>query len=166
MTQSTIEAAKSSRSKCGECKKKIEQGELRFGSYQERWDSYRWYHLTCGAAVDKADFLEAVEEYGTIDNLDQILEDAKNVGKGTKTPRVEEASSGRSKCVVCEEKIEKGELRGVLFREVDTDVWRKGFTHVPCMQEVSDLDRDELLDQIIANSLLTEEQVEGVIADL
>lgn len=167
MTQSTIEAAKSSRSKCGECKKKIEKGELRFGSYQERWESYRWFHLTCGAAHDREDFLEAVEEFGGVDDLDQILEDAKNVGKGTKTPRVEPAPSARSKCVVCEEKIEpKGVLRGVLFREVDPEVWRKGFTHVGCMAEVSDLDRDDLIDQVLENSILTEEQSEEVVADI
>jgi hypothetical protein len=166
MTESVIEAAKSSRSKCGECKKKIEEGDLRFGSYQERWESYRWYHLTCGAAHDRADFLEAAEEFGEIENLDQILEDAKNVGKGTKTPRVEEASSGRSKCVVCDEKIEKGNLRGVLFREVDTDVWRKGFTHVVCMAEVSDLERDELIGQVLDHSLLTDDQRETVVADM
>lgn len=165
MTESVIEAAKSSRSKCGECKKKIEQGELRFGAYQERWDSYRWYHLACGAAQGREDFIAAAEDFG-LDNIEQILEDAKNIGKGTKTPRVEEASSGRSKCVVCEEKIEKGALRGVLFREVDTDVWRKGFTHVPCMSEVSDLDRDDLIDQVLENSLVTEEQAETIVEEI
>lgn len=163
MTQSIIETAKSSRSKCGECKEKIESGELRFGSFQERWESYRWYHLTCGAAHDKADFLEAAQEYGEIDDLHQILEDAKNVGKGTKTPRVEAAPSNRSTCVVCDEKIEpKGTLRGVLFREIDVDNWRKGYTHVGCMTEVSDLERDELLEQVLTNSLLTPEQAEVV----
>ncbi len=166
MTQSIIEAAKSSRSKCGECKKKIEAGELRFGSFQERWESYRWYHLTCGAALDREDFIAAAEEYGGIDNIEQILEDAKNVGKGTKTPRVEEAKTGRSKCVVCEEQIEKGALRGVLFREVETDVWRKGFTHVTCMSEVSDLDRDTLIDQVLENSVITEQQAEQVTSDI
>lgn len=166
VTQSIIEAARSSRSKCGECKKKIEKGELRFGSYQERWESHRWYHLACGAAQDREDFLEAVEEYGGLDDLDQILEDANNVGKGTRTPRVEAASSGRSKCVECGEKIEKGALRGVLFREVDPEVWRKGFTHLTCMAGVSDLDRDDLITQVLENSLLTEEQAETVVSDI
>lgn len=167
MTQSIIETAKSSRSKCGECKKKIDKGELRFGAYQERWDSYRWYHLACGAAHDREAFLEAAKKFGGLENLDQILEDAKSVGKGTKTPRVEVAPSARSTCVVCEEKIEpKGTLRGVLFREVEPDTWRKGFTHVECMTQVSDLDREVLLEQVLENSLLTDEQAEQVVDEL
>ena len=168
MTTSIIEPAKSSRSKCGGCKKKLEKGELRFGEYNERYDSYRWYHLVCGAALDARDFIEAVEDFdGEIDNVETILEEAKNIGKGTKTPRVEPASSARSSCVVCSEKIKpKGVLRGVLYYEVEMDVWRKGNTHVACMSEVSDLDRDELIDQILENSILDDEQREEVIADI
>lgn len=167
MTTSIIEPAKSSRSKCGECKKKLKEGELRFGVYNERWESYRWYHLVCGAAIDAQDFVEAAENCGDVGDVDEILEAAKNVGKGTKTPRVEPASSGRSSCVVCDSKIApKGTLRGVLFREVDVDVWRKGFTHVGCMAQVSDLDRDELIDAVLENSLLEDEQVDEVIAQI
>ncbi len=166
MTQSIIEPAKSGRSKCGGCKKKIEKGELRFGEYNERYDSYRWYHLVCGAALDAKDFVEAAKDYeGDVGDVDAILEEAKLVGKGTQTPRVEPASSARSSCVVCREKIKpKGVLRGVLYYEVEPDVWRKGNTHVECMAEVSDLDRDTLIDQVLENSLIDEEQREEVIA--
>lgn len=167
MTTSIIEEARSSRAKCGICKKKIEQGELRFGEYNERWDSYRWYHLVCGASLDARDFVEAVEEYDgdqSAINVDKILEGAKNIGKGTKTPRVEPAPSARSKCVVCEETIEpKGILRGVLYREIDVDTWRKGFTHIECMSQVADLDRDDLIDQVLDNSILDDEQRDEVI---
>lgn len=165
MTTSIIEAAKSGRSKCGGCRKKIAKDELRFGEFNDRYESYRWYHLVCGAALDARDFVEATEAYdGDVGNVDAILEEAKLVGKGTKTPRVEPASSGRSSCVVCNEKIKpKGVLRGVLFREVDVDTWRKGFTHLGCMSEVSDLDRDDLIDQILENSLVDDEQREEVI---
>lgn len=168
MTKSVIEPAKSSRSKCGECRKKIEKGKLRFGAYSERWDSHKWYHLVCGAALDKNDFLEAVDEYGEdVGDVDAILEDAKNVGKGTKTPRVEAAPSNRSTCVVCEEKIKpKGVLRGVIFREVDVDQWRKGFVHVGCMASVVEMDRDDLIDLVIDNSILTDEQVDEVVAEI
>lgn len=168
MTTSIIEAARSSRSKCGGCKKKIEKGELRFGEYNERYESYRWFHLVCGAALDARDFVEAAEEFeGDVGNVDAILEEAKTVGKGTKTPRVEPAPSARASCVVCEEKIEpKGALRGVLFREVAEDTWRKGYTHVGCMSEVSDLDRDDLIDQVLENSLLDDDQREVVIAEI
>ncbi len=165
MTQSIIEAARSSRSKCGTCRKKIEQGELRFGAYNERFDSHRWYHLVCGAALDREDFVEAAEEFGDVGDIDAILEEAKNVGKGTKTPRVEAAPSNRSSCVVCEEKIEpKGVLRGVIFREIEVDQWRKGYVHVGCMAEVVDMDRDDLIDQVIENSILTDEQREEVVS--
>ena len=168
MTTSIIEAAKSGRSKCGGCKKKIEKGALRFGEYNERYESYRWYHLVCGAAIDARDFVEATEEFdGDVGDVDAILEEAKNIGKGTKTPRVEPASSARSSCVVCSEKIKpKGVLRGVLYYEVDVDNWRKGNTHVGCMAEVSDLGRDDLIDQILENSLIDEEQREEVIAQI
>lgn len=168
MTTSIIEAAKSGRSKCGECRKQIAKGELRFGEYNERWDSYRWYHLICGAAQDKEDFLAAVEAFeGDVGDVKAILEAAKNVGKGTKTPRVEAAPSARSTCVVCQEKIApKGELRGVLYYEVDPETWRQGFTHLECMGELSDQDRDELLEAVLENSLLDDEQREAVIARL
>ena len=168
MTQSIIEPAKSSRSKCGGCKKKIEKGALRFGEHNERYDSYRWYHLVCGAALDADDFVEAAEAYeGDVGDVDAILEAAKNVGKGTKTPRVEPAPSARASCAVCGEKIEpKGTLRGVLYYEVEAENWRKGNTHLECMAEVSDLDRDALIDQVLENSLLDEEQREEVIAKL
>ncbi len=164
MTQSVIEAAKSGRAKCGGCKKKIDQGDLRFGAYNERWDSHRWYHLVCGAGVDPVDFVEAAEEFGDVGDLDAILAEAKNIGKGTKTPRVEPAPSDRSSCVVCESKIEpKGVMRGVIFREIEVDQWRKGYVHVGCMSAVSDLDRDDLIDAVITNSILTDEQAEGII---
>jgi hypothetical protein len=168
MTTSIIEAAKSGRSKCGGCKKKIEKGALRFGEHNERYDSYRWYHLVCGAALDAEDFVEAAKEYeGDVGDVDAILEKAKLVGQGTKTPRVEPAPSARASCAVCAEKIEpKGVLRGVLYYEVEAETWRKGNTHVGCMAAVSDLDRDSLIDQVIENSILDEEQREEVIADI
>jgi hypothetical protein len=168
MTNSIIEAAKSGRSKCGGCKKKIEKGSLRFGEHNERYDSYRWYHLVCGAALDADDFVEAAKEYeGDVGDVDAILEEAKNIGKGTKTPRVEPAPSARASCAVCGDKIEpKGVLRGVLYYEVEAENWRKGNTHVECMAEVSDLDRDTLIDQVLENSLLDDEQREEVIAKI
>ncbi|MFU8806791.1 MAG: hypothetical protein ACNA8W_23495 [Bradymonadaceae bacterium] len=166
MTTSIIEAAKSDRSKCGGCKKKIEKGSLRFGTYNERFESYRWFHLVCGAAIDARDFVEAAEEYeGDVGDVDAILEEAKSIGKGTKTPRVEPAPSARSSCVVCNEKIEpKGVLRGVLYYEVDVDTWRKGNTHVGCMAQLSDLDRDDLIEQVLENSILDDAQRDVVIA--
>ncbi len=168
MTTSTIEPAKSGRSKCGTCKKKIEKGALRFGEYNDRYESYRWYHLVCGAALDARDFVEAAEESEhDVGDIDAILEESKMVGKGTKTPRVEPASSARSKCVVCKEKIKpKGVLRGVLYYEVDVDSWRKGNTHVGCMSEVAEMDRDDLIDEILENSLIDEDQRQEVIAEI
>lgn len=168
MTTSIIEPAKSSRSKCGGCKKKIEKGALRFGEHNDRYDSYRWYHLACGAALDARDFVEAARESDhDVGDVDAILEEAKTVGQGTKTPRVEPASSARSSCVVCKEKITpKGVLRGVLYYEVDVDTWRKGNTHLGCMSEVADQDRDDLIDQILENSVLDDEQRDQVIAEI
>ena len=74
------------------------------------------------------------------------------------------APSDRSACVACQEKITpKGVLRGVIMREVEEDVWRKGYVHVKCISEVVEMDRDDLLDKLIENSVLTEEQVEEVV---
>ena len=68
---SVIQPAKSSRSKCGGCKKKIEKDTLRYGDYNDQWDSYRWFHLACGAGHNMDGFMQAAEEFeGDLPDLD------------------------------------------------------------------------------------------------
>ncbi len=156
-----IEPAKSSRSKCKACKEKIEQGELRFGFYDDHWDSFKWHHLPCGAGFDRNAFLEAVEDFdGEIEDLEQILEDAKTAMKGKTMPRAEPAPSARAACKHCGEKIEpKGALRAVVPIEVEGFGKSPGFVHPGCAADFTGDDADTLLAQILENSLLTDEQV-------
>lgn len=157
-----IEPAKSSRSKCKACKEKIEQGELRFGFYDENWDSFKWHHLKCGAAFDIAAFNGAVEDFdGEIENLDQLLKEAKTVMKGKVMPRAEPAPSARAACKHCSEKIEpKGSLRVVVPIEVEGFGKSPGFVHPGCAVEFTEEDPDVLLPLLIENSILTDTQIE------
>ncbi len=157
-----IEAAKSSRSKCKACKEKIEQGELRFGFYDDHWDSFKWHHLACGAGFDRDAFQSAVDDFdGEIENLEQILEDAKTAMKGKSMPRAEPAPSARAACKHCGEKIEpKGALRVVVPIEVEGFGKSAGFVHPGCATDFTEAeDPDAFLAKIIENSLITDEQV-------
>ena len=140
-----IELSKSSRASCRKCKKKIEKDTLRFGvesdmQYGEE-PSYRWYHLECGATVEPSSLEKLLKTYsGEIPNREEI-DKAIATGKKSKKPDfpyAEVAPSGRSKCMQCEENIEKGQLRVAVEREVDTGTFvtkGAGYLHVGCAIE-------------------------------
>ena len=159
-----IEPAKSGRAKCRGCGEKIEKDTLRYGNFDEQWESYKWFHLPCGAAENLAGFMQAVEDYdGEIEDLDAILVKAKEAARGKGFPRVEVASSGRSSCLLCEEKIApKGTLRVVVEREVEGFGKRPAYLHLGCAAGFLEADSDELTDLLIENSILTEEQADEV----
>ncbi len=161
-----IEAAKSGRSSCRGCKEKIEKGELRYGNYDEQWESYKWFHLACGAAHNLEGFQQAVTDYdGEIENLDEVMKKAKEARKGKAFPRVEEAPSARSSCLLCEEKIApKGTLRVVTQREVEGFGMRPAYLHLGCAASFLEADSDALVDILLENSILTEDQ-EDEVAD-
>ena len=162
-----IEPAKSSRSSCRGCKEKIEKGELRYGNYDEMWDSYKWYHLKCGAAFNLNGFKQAAEDFGEIENLDQILIDAKEAARGTSFPRAEPAPSARAACMHCEEKIApKGSLRVVVEREVEGFGKKPGYLHPKCAVEYTSEEREAFLSTLLDNSKLEETQIEELKAGL
>lgn len=124
-----IEEARSSRSKCRTCKRKIEKGKLRLGVLLEGpyGTGYLWHHLTCAARrrfddVEAAYGEKAYEEGLEVPSLDELRalkEKAAEERAARKTPPyVERAPSGRSKCKNCGEPIAKDALRVVLAREV------------------------------------------------
>ena len=85
-----IEGARSSRSKCKSCRKKIDKGVLRLGVLIEGpyGIGYLWHHLTCAAKRRLDDVEEAYaseawkqakeppEEYPTIEELRKVNEEA------------------------------------------------------------------------------------------
>lgn len=129
-----IEGARSSRSKCKTCRKKIDKDVLRLGVLIEGpyGVGYLWHHLSCAAKRRLDDVEEAYvseawkaakippENVPTIEELRTLHEEAEE--KRQSRPRIPYAEvdpSGRAKCKECGELIEKGSLRVVLGREVE-----------------------------------------------
>ena len=124
-----IEEARSSRSRCRTCRRKIDKGKLRIGILLEGpyGTGYLWHHLTCAAKrriedVENAYATRAFEEGLALPPLEELrslkvrAEEAKE--KKREAPYTERAPSGRSKCKHCGEPIEQGAFRVVLLREV------------------------------------------------
>ena len=129
-----IEGARSSRSRCKSCQRRIDKGKLRIGILIEGpfGTGYLWHHLTCAArrqpeAVEEAYQLEAWWEakepptnVPSLESLKKLREKALKEGKERKTlPYMELAPSGRSRCKQCGELIAEGSPRVVLGREVE-----------------------------------------------
>jgi ribosomal protein L37AE/L43A len=125
-----IEEARSSRSRCRTCKRKIDKGLLRIGVLLEGpyGTGYLWHHLTCAAKrrfedVEEAYAAEAWEkgavEPPSLESLAKLREKAEEQKKNKKElPYAERAPSGRAKCKHCGETIEKDAFRVVLGRDV------------------------------------------------
>ena len=124
-----IEEARSARSRCRTCRRKIDKAKLRLGILLEGpyGTGYVWHHLTC-AAKRRADDVEAAYEQRAwegdlevppIEELRKLKEKADEARSNKKeTPWVEHAKSDRSKCKHCDEPIAKGSFRFALLREV------------------------------------------------
>ena len=128
-----IEGARSSRSKCKTCRKKIDMGILRIGILIEGpyGTGFMWHHLPCAARrqfdkVEEAYELEAWKEAKTVPDKVPPLEELKKLRdeaaerkeKRKELPYAEVSPSGRAKCKHCDELIEKDKLRVALGREV------------------------------------------------
>lgn len=167
MSDTTIEAAKTSRSKCRKCREKIEKGSLRMGILSYQFDSegsWGWHHLPCGAAVNPAGFEAAVLAYeGTIDGIVELRAEAQIAARKSLVPRVEAASSGRAACQNCGEKITpKGTLRVVIEREEDeqSGASRPGYLHVGCAKAFVEVEAGtDLQEQLRSNSDLDSVQL-------
>lgn len=129
-----IEGARSSRSKCKTCRKKIDMGALRIGILIEGpyGTGYMWHHLKCAARrqidrVEEAYELEAWKEAKTppdgvpaIEDLRGLAEKADEQRRNKKAlPHTEPAPSGRSKCKHCNELIAQDAMRVALGRDVE-----------------------------------------------
>ncbi len=128
-----IEGARSSRSRCKTCRRKIDKGALRFGVLIEGpyGTGYMWHHLKCAA---RQQFDKVEEAYGLqawnaakdppdkvpdLEKLKQAREDAEDRKRQRKEiPYAELAPSGRAKCKHCDETITKDSARVVLGRGV------------------------------------------------
>ena len=169
-----LEPARSSRSRCKTCKRKIDKGGLRLGVLVDGayGPGYMWNHLKCLArrqieAVQEAyagEHWEPGLEVPLLTELEQLAEKAAEDKKNKKTaPYVEIAPSGRSKCKSCGESIAQGTARVVLLRTVEFYGQTRGTpvnVHPGCVR--AELDRD---DSAIDRMLLFRE-LEANTADL
>jgi hypothetical protein len=129
-----IEGARSSRSRCKTCRRKIDKGSLRIGIRVEGpyGVGHMWHHLGCAATrrfedVEEAYRLEAWNEAkeppARLPRLDQLRTKREQADRRRETrkpvPRVEVDPSGRARCKACGEPLAKGELRVVLARQVE-----------------------------------------------
>jgi hypothetical protein len=128
-----IEGARSSRSRCKTCRRKIDKGTLRLGILIEGpyGIGYMWHHLNCAAkrqfdrvqeAYEQEAWLNAKEapnKLPGLEALEQLQQKAQERKEKKKTiPYVELDPSGRAKCKHCAEPLEKGGVRVVLGRGV------------------------------------------------
>jgi hypothetical protein len=124
-----LESARSSRSKCRTCRRKIEKDTLRLGILLEGpfGTGYLWHHLTCAARRRLEDVEAAYEQQAFADGLQvpplaelQALKEKAEQARAERKelPYVERAPSGRSKCKNCGKAIDQDALRVVLAREV------------------------------------------------
>ncbi len=139
-----IEEARSGRSTCRTCKKLIDKGLIRFGfegqGFDEGKPSFIWHHLACAAARMPGPVKATLPSFtGEIPNraeLDAILATPVKAAPGEKSfPFAERASTGRAKCMECEEAIEKGTFRIGIERDIEVmGVMRKGpgYYHPAC----------------------------------
>lgn len=177
-----IEEAKSGRASCRTCKKAIAKGELRLGiEAQTQFSdapSLQWHHVLCAAAKLPGELKAALAEYpGEIGNraeLEATMEEAikKGHAKPAGFPYVDRAPTGRAKCMVCGQPIEKESLRVAVERELEvgaTMTKGAGYLHPTCAAahlETAGIPTDELIEGLRANSRIPEAELDGVIADI
>jgi poly [ADP-ribose] polymerase len=120
-----LEEAKSGRSVCRSCKENIPKGAMRFGEEvpnafdPDGGTTHQWHHLMCAAQKKPHQLRDALAVFaGPLpdrDAVDAAVAEALLTAKPP-LPFVEHAPSGRSRCQVCREAIEKGELRLAVAR--------------------------------------------------
>ncbi|MFO0599078.1 MAG: hypothetical protein U0228_27460 [Myxococcaceae bacterium] len=133
-----IENAKSGRSTCRACHKKIDAGTPRYGMAFPSYDDeigFTWFHLACGPAFAKNRFQVVFEKYkDQIPELAQLYKPGAAQQRST-FPYIEVAPSGRSVCLECEQKIEKGAERLAIERMIEVNGFSRpgaGYLHLKC----------------------------------
>jgi hypothetical protein len=131
-----IEAARSGRAKCKACRKAIPKDTHRLGVLVEGpfGTGHMWYHLACAAKRlwGKLEEAYAMEAWGLakvpvdaadlppLEELSKLREEAeKKKAERKELPYVELSPSGRARCKLCDEPLEKDAPRVVLGREVE-----------------------------------------------
>ena len=128
-----IEGARSSRSRCKTCRRKIDKGALRLGILIEGpyGTGYLWHHINCAARRQFERVQEAYEHEAwnnakerptklpDLESLEKYQRQAEERSKKKKSiPYLEIDPSGRAKCKHCDESMGKGTVRAVLGRGV------------------------------------------------
>jgi hypothetical protein len=129
-----IEGARSGRSKCKTCRRKIDKGGLRLGVLIEGpfGTGYLWHHLKCAARRMPDRVEEAYEarawnnaanpptDLPSLDDLRKERVEADERRRKRKTiPYAEVSPTGRARCKHCGEPLPEGELRIVLGKLVE-----------------------------------------------
>jgi len=157
-----IELARSSRSRCRECRSNIEEGDLRFGSdllglYSDSGsDAFAWYHLKCAARRMPERLLSELKTMpkSDVDDYDALVAACQTHVKkaASKFPYGERAATGRARCIKCNEPIAKDALRVAVEREIATGAFTRmgaGYLHPACA--VAELGEPNL-GEILANN--------------
>jgi poly [ADP-ribose] polymerase len=144
----TIEVAKTGRARCRVCRESIEKGALRFGEEQPSAFSdgmqWVWHHLTCAAKKKPVPMRRALAAFeGEVParaELEALLVEADKTA--SVLPYAEHAPTGRSKCLHCQEPIEKGALRVATQRDAEPGSMPRGpgYLHPRCASELIEAD--------------------------
>jgi hypothetical protein len=178
-----IEESKSNRATCRTCREKIDKGVLRFGEEianqfnPDGGTAYQWHHLTCAAGRMSTKVKAAMAAYGgpipDRERIEQILVSppqtaGKKGGPKAAYPYAERASTNRSRCLKCDEAIEKGSFRIAVEREVDTGSFTTtgpGYLHPGCAAGYTG--DESLLEKIKVNTpTLGEAELQALAAEL
>ena len=169
-----IEEAKSGRARCRTCREAIAKGELRFGeevpnAFGGGEMALQWHHLACAAAKKPKELEQAVQGYaGTIpESVLAAMKESAAKAKPATFPYAERAPTGRSKCLACEQPIEKDTLRIAVEREVEIAGQMRtspGYLHPACAKAYTQ--DDELGDLLAANSSLPPAEMQEMLAKL
>lgn len=159
----SIQISPSGRAACRTCKDKIPKGELRFGEevpslFGSSGVTTVWHHIKCAAAA-KGDLVgPALEAYS-----DEVPERAEllklieeSAGKGSKKagalPNADLAPTGRAKCILCDDTIEKGSVRIAVEREIDTGSFTTkgaGYLHPVCVESWAEENGESFEDLLV-----------------
>jgi len=128
-----VEYAKSGRASCKKCKENIAKDSLRLAIMVRAWafDGFQphWYHFACFFLKAQPSSLDQIDGVYSLrpDDQSKLKKKLRNVtgadGKGGAVLSnfvIQYAKSGKAKCRLCEEKIEKDEVR-ISKKEIDPE---------------------------------------------
>ncbi|MHA1941225.1 MAG: hypothetical protein ACW99F_09320 [Candidatus Hodarchaeales archaeon] len=184
-----IELAKSGRSTCRTCQKKIQKDTPRIGipfpftaPTGEVVASYRFYHVECTPRYNVTDVLSFLkkESFEKNDLYISVLTELETINKkegseteeltrNSKKPYLQPSKSSRGKCRSCSEKIEKGVIRVAVPSLVELDDGRKfssnKYYHIKCyINQIENVDFNlmNLVDQALQANHITKEEASEI----